>query len=84
MTLTSLNLWVLKEALAAGDGVIGQVKSTQAPHLRRCIKAGALEPATGKNTWKLSAAGRLMLDAEEIRLARERAKYADANNRWGL
>ncbi len=58
-TPTDTNLVALEDALAeAPDGFIRKVSPTEAPHLRRCIAAGLLEPAPGeKNAWRLSAAG---------------------------
>src|SRR4051812_29149759 len=56
---TDLNLYALEGALAeAPDGIIRKVPPTDAPHLRRCIAVGLLEPAPGeKRAWCLSALG---------------------------
>jgi hypothetical protein len=58
-TPTDLNLSALEDALAeAPDGTIQRVPAVHAPHLRRCLDAGLLEPAAGaKGAWRLSAAG---------------------------
>lgn len=42
-TPTDLNLWVLNEVFKEAPRVPNQVKPTNAPHLRRCFKAGLLE-----------------------------------------
>ena len=55
---TRTNLFALAKCVeAAPDGVIGKVAPTDAPHLRRRIDAGLLEPAGKRGSWKLSAAG---------------------------
>lgn len=56
---TDLNLFALEGALAeAPDGIVRKVAPTDAPHLRRCIAAGLLEPVPGeRGAWMLSAAG---------------------------
>ena len=67
-TPTDLNLSALEGALAeTSDGVIRRVSPTDAPHLRRCIDAGLLEPA-GARAWHLSAAGVSALAARRLRV----------------
>ena len=56
---TALNIWVLQQELdKTPDGVIHRVPATAAPHLRRIIQAGWLEPVPGKDrAWQVSAKG---------------------------
>ncbi len=69
-TPTDLNLSALEDALAeAPDGTIRRVPAVHAPHLRRCIDAGLLEPAGARAAWCLSAAGVTALAARRSRLA---------------
>jgi hypothetical protein len=69
LTPTDLNLSVLEDALAeAPDGLLRRVSAVHAPHLRRCLDAGLLEPATdAKGAWRLSAAGVSTLAARRVR-----------------
>lgn len=62
--LTRLNISVLREHIDAGRGVIRRVDSVSAPHLRRAIRAGALEP-TGDGGWKLSKKGMFVVAAND-------------------
>ncbi len=68
-TPTDLNLSALEDALAeAPDGTIRRVPAVHAPHLRRCLDAGLLEPAAdAKSAWRLSAAGVAALAARRVR-----------------
>jgi hypothetical protein len=54
---TELNVSTMEEALVTGGGLIRQVRATDAPHIRRCIKAGLLEPGPERGTWRATAAG---------------------------
>lgn len=42
-TPTDLNLWVLNEVFKHAPRVPNQLKPTNVPHIRRCLKAGLLE-----------------------------------------
>jgi len=70
---TDLNLSVLADCLKKGGGTIGLVAATEAPHLRRCIKGGALDSGATRGTWVLSASGAAMLAEYEARMARVRS-----------
>jgi hypothetical protein len=56
-TPTDINLYVLDREITEGKGVIGLLPPTSIPHIRRCLKAGLLEPAGARGTWKLSPKG---------------------------
>jgi hypothetical protein len=62
LTITDLNIWVLRKELAAGNGAIGKVPPTSAPHLRRCIKAGLL--AFDHGFWRLTEKGQEILKTD--------------------
>jgi hypothetical protein len=65
--LTDLNLYALASCLKEGGGTIGRVAAVDAPHLRRCIKGGALVPGPTRGTWVLSDSGAAMLAEYEAR-----------------
>lgn len=58
---TDLNLSVLADCLKESGGTIGRVEAVHLPHLRRCIKGGALVPGSTRGTWVLSDSGAAML-----------------------
>ena len=70
---TDLNLFVLADYLKKGGGSIGLVEEADAPHLRRCIKGGALVPGPTRGTWVLSDSGTAMLAEYEARTTRVRS-----------
>ena len=72
---TDLNLWALNDVLEKGGGVIGLMAPTDIPHVRRCLKAGLLEPA-GPKQWKLSPKGEEVLGAWREREAASKARWA--------
>jgi hypothetical protein len=67
---TDTNLSVLAACLKEGGGTIGRVAAVHAPHLRRCIKGGALDSGVTRGTWVLSASGAAMLAEYEARMKR--------------
>jgi hypothetical protein len=64
LQLTHVNLWALADEIRAGKGEIFRVKSVSAPHIRRCILAGALETTGIDKHWKLTDLGRDLLAAD--------------------
>lgn len=58
--LTKLNLSVLKREVEAAGGVIRKVEATSVAHLKRAIRAGALQK-TGDGGWELSEKGKALL-----------------------
>ncbi len=70
---TDLNLSVLADYLKNGGGTIGRVEDADAPHLRRCIKGGALVSGATRGTWVLSESGAAMLAEYEARKTRARS-----------
>ena len=64
---TDLNLYVLAACLKEGGGTIGRVEQVHLPHLRRCLKGGALVPGPTRGTWVLSDSGAAMLAAYDAR-----------------
>lgn len=65
--LTLLNLRVLARTVKEfGDanGVFQKIDPTAVPHIRRCIRAGAVESAGQRGSWRVSAAGKSALSTE--------------------
>ena len=62
--LTRLNLFALDRVVKEhgdADGVFYRIDATAVPHIKRAIRAGAVEPAGKAGHWRVSAAGRAML-----------------------
>jgi len=58
-TTTSLNLWVLAQVFGPETSVPNQLAPTDAPHIRRCLKAGLL--TADRTTLTLTRGGRKAL-----------------------
>lgn len=66
--LTSTNIFALRrviEEYADANGVFAKIDATAVPHIKRAIRAGAVESA-GRGLWKLSAAGKRLLAGEKL------------------
>jgi hypothetical protein len=63
-SLTRINLSSLARVVKEyGDasGVFTRIDAAAVPHIKRCIRAGAVEAAGAAGSWRVSAAGRAAL-----------------------
>jgi len=75
--LTNINLSALSRVLKEygdADGVFYKIDATAVPHLKRCIRAGAVEAAGKPGHWRLSAAGKSLLTAHGLAGIRHRRR----------
>ncbi len=64
--LTHTNLSALARVVRDyGDasGVFTRIDAAAVPHIKRCIRAGAVEAAGAAGSWRVSAAGRAAMAA---------------------
>lgn len=62
--LTHLNLFALNRVVKEfgdSEGVFYKIDATGVPHIKRCIRAGAVIPAGKAGHWKVSEAGKALL-----------------------
>lgn len=75
--LTAINLSatarVVKE-YGDAEGVFYKIDAPAVPHLKRAIRAGAVEPAGKAGHWRLSTAGKALLAAHGLSGLRRRRR----------
>lgn len=73
--LTPTNLYALSRVVREygdADGVFHKIDPPAVPHLKRGIRAGAVEQAGKPGYWRVSAAGRSLLAAQGLSGMRRR------------